>query len=333
MKILVMFTGGTIGSSESGGYISPGEGANYRLLSLFSEKKQAFQTDAPAVELVPHTAFQALSENSNGEFLSRLANAVQSAQEQAGQQGMAGIIVTHGTDTLAYSAAMLGYVFADSLIPIVLVSSNYVLDHPKANGLDNFIRAVDFIASNPRGGVYVSYQNAGEKPMIHLGTRLLGHQAYSDAVHSMGELGCLNYEKAALPFGKLPLAANFQTEAPILQIFPSPGMSYPVIGDGIQAILHHSYHAGTICSYGAGMENFFAEAAKRQIPVFLTGADPQMVYASMQVYEKYRIHVLPVASPIAMYMKLWLLLVNGRNPIDWMGKNIAGEICAKKPSS
>lgn len=326
MKILVMFTGGTIGSSESGGYISPGEGANYRLLSLFREKKQLAQTDTPEVELVPFPAFQMLSENSNGEFLNRLANAVQSAREQAEEQGMAGIIVTHGTDTLAYSAAMLGYVFADAPLPIVLVSSNYVLEDPRANGLANFVHAVDFIASAPRGGVYVSYQNTGEKPMIHWGTRLLGHQAYSDAVHSMAEQEDPRNEGTELPLTRLPLSAKFQTEAPILQIFPSPGMAYPVISDGIQAILHHSYHAGTICSHGAGMEAFLAEASRRQIPVFLAGADPQMVYESMKVYEKYQIHVLPVASPLSMYMKLWLLLANDLDSIEWMGKNIAGEI-------
>lgn len=339
MKILVMFTGGTIGSIESSGYIRPGEGANYQLLSLYYEMKQAFQIDAsteetlassrleaPAVELIPLDAMQVLSEDSDGNFLNDLANVVQSAQEQAVQQKMAGIIVTHGTDTLAYSAAMLGYVFADSPIPIVLVSSNYVLDHPNANGLDNFIHAVDFIASHPRGGVYVSYRNTGEEPRIHIGTRLLGHLAYSDAVHSIDEQGFLHEDKAEFLIEQLPLAAKFRAEAPILQIFPSPGMSYPMIGDGIQAVLHHSYHAGTICSHGAGMENFFAEAARRRIPVFLTGADPQMLYASMKVYEKYRIHVLPVASPISMYMKLWLLLVNGRNPVEWMEKNIAGEV-------
>lgn len=356
MKILVLFAGGTIGSSESSGYIRPEEGANYRLLSLFREKQKLVQTDEPAlshaqkqfdqsdalaVELVPITAFQMLSENSDGEFLNRLADAVRSAQEQAEQQGMAGIIVTHGTDTLAYSAAMLGYVFADNPLPIVLVSSNYVLDHPKANGLTNFVHAVDFIASNLGGGVYVSYQNTGEKPRIHLGTRLLGHQAYSDAVHSMAgystternmaehdraEQKSFCPEKTENPLTRLSLAAKFQAEAPILQIFPSPGMAYPVIRDGIQAVLHHSYHSGTICSHGAGMEAFFAEASRRQIPVFLAGADPQMVYESMKIYEKYQIHVLPVASPLSMYMKLWLLLVNDLDPIEWMGKNIAGEV-------
>lgn len=330
MKILVVFTGGTIGSSESGGYIGPGEGTDYRLLSLFrekeQEKKQAAGEDTPAVELIPLAAFQILSENSNGEFLSQLAEFVKSAQEQAQRQGMSGIIVTHGTDTLAYSAAMLAYVFADSPLPIVLVSSNYVLDRPQANGLTNFVHAVDFITANPGAGVYVSYQNTGEEPMIHRGTRLLGHQAYSDAVHSMAEQECLRDMGAEHPVMRLSLDAKFQAEAPILQIFPAPGMSYPAIGEGVRAILHHSYHAGTICSRGAGMEAFFTEASRRQIPVFLTGADPQMVYESMKVYEKYRIHVLPVASPISMYMKLWLLLVNDLDPTEWMGKDIAGEL-------
>lgn len=339
MKILVIFTGGTIGSTESGGYIGPGEEPNYRLLSLLYRKiypvgqdhsaevnaalcRDAVpfsDKDSPAVELIATAPFHILSENSDGEFLNQLAASVQNALDGAEQQNIEGIIVTHGTDTLAYSAAMLGYIFADSPLPVVLVSSNYILEHPEANGPDNFAYAVEFISERPQGGVYVSYRNKGDRPVIHMGTRLLGHQAYSDAVYSLEKTDC------NLPFAKVRLYAKFQREAPILQIHPSPGMRYPAIPDGTGAVLHHTYHAGTLCSNGVGTENFFAEVLKRGIPVFLTGAEPEMIYESMKVYEKYRIHVLPAASPISMYMKLWLLLVNELNPVEWMGKDIAGE--------
>jgi len=56
-----------------------------------------------------------------------------------------GIIITHGTDTLAYTAAALSFYFNAIKIPILLVSSDYPLDDSKANGLDNFMCAVEFI--------------------------------------------------------------------------------------------------------------------------------------------------------------------------------------------
>lgn len=92
--------------------------------------------------------------------------------------------------------------------------------------------------------------------------------------------------------------------------------------DGIQAILHHTYHAGTICSETPEADKFFYEVANRKIPIFLCGMDADMVYESTYVYEKYGMIVLPMASPVAMYMKLWLLLCSGYSAKEWMTKPI-----------
>ena len=62
-------------------------------------------------------------------------------KEQIESEKYDGIIITHGTDTLQYTSAMLGYMFDDVSIPIVLVSSNYVLEDKRANGLINLSKA------------------------------------------------------------------------------------------------------------------------------------------------------------------------------------------------
>lgn len=340
MKILVIFTGGTIGSTESNGYIGPREKSVYRLLSLYHDHMVYSGEDGSDIEFVTIKPYTILSENSTGKVLRRLADSVGAGLRQAEQEQYAGIIVTHGTDTLAYSAAMLGFLFADSPIPVVLVSSNYILDDSRANGLSNFIYAVEFIRQWPGGGVYVSYRNTGDVPQIHLGTRILGHQAYSDAVYSLGGVFAWFDEDGRL---HMPTESSYTTEslcsglrssvtglsswdAPVLQIYPSPGMRYPQIPTGTKAVLHHTYHAGTICIDTPGMEQFFTEAQRRQIPVFLTGADLALAYESTKFFEKYSIKVLPMASPVAMYIKLWLLLAGDWEPLKWMERNIAGEM-------
>ena len=68
-----------------------------------------------------------------------------------------------------------------------------------------------------------------------------------------------------------------------------------------------SYHSGTIDTADEGIYNFTNEAKNKKIPVFLTGAENRTEYESTKVYNELGIHVLPKASPIAMYMKLWLL--------------------------
>lgn len=327
MKIMVIFTGGTIGSSVREGMIGPKEENQIRLLSLYREKSVrnvAFETVAP---------FTILSENSTGNTLCRLAECVRQQLQYAVEKAWDGIIITHGTDTLAYTAAMLGYLFADTPVPIVLVSSNYVLEEERANGLSNFYHAVEFIAAQGEKGVFVSYENGDHIPRIHRGTRVIAHQAYSDEVFSVlgQEYGHFEAERFVKTEGKrwerkrLVLQPPKSLYAPIMQIIPYPGMQYPVISEGVEAVLHHTYHAGTICSDTAETQAFFQEAWNRQIPVFLTGAMPGDVYESTRRYQQYHIHILPPSSPISMYMKLWLLLVNGLAPEDWMAEDIGGE--------
>ncbi len=188
--------------------------------------------------------------------------------------GLDGVIIMHGTDTLAYSAAAMGYLFGDCDIPMVFVSSNYVLTDPRANGAYNFQYAVQFLAFDcKQKGVYVSYQNGDGIPRIHLGTAIIGHQPYSDEVYSVGGMEYGHYEKRHQVFcrrksvlcmeqcrgltDRPSLQAPDHWDAPIELIYPHPGMRYPMNFDGIQAILHHTYHAGTICSETPEADKFF----------------------------------------------------------------------------
>ena len=136
MKILVIFTGGTIGSTCENGIISPDKEKKYRLLEAYFANggKAEFDTAQP---------YTVLSENLNGEHLSLLYKSV---KEAISQNIYDGIIVTHGTDTLQYTSAFLSYMLGLCNTPVVLVSSNYPIDNPKANGVDNFTAAVDFIS-------------------------------------------------------------------------------------------------------------------------------------------------------------------------------------------
>lgn len=336
MKVLVIVTGGTIGSVQSNGYIGLEEQSKYQLLSLYHAYMESQGVSEPAVEFITTSPYQRLSENNTGKVLGQLAESINAGLRLAKQEGCQGIIVTHGTDTLAYSAAMAGYLFMDCPVPVVFVSANYVLSDLRSNGLDNFHYALELIQNHLGGGVYVSYRNTGDVPRIHLGTRVLGHQPYSDDVYSVGG-ACAWFSEDGMhevslwksdqsvgdEDAKYPLKLPW--DAPILQIYPVPGMPYPAIPPATRAILHHTYHAGTICSETPGIDRFFEEAGRRQIPVFLTGADPELVYDSTRIFERFGIHVLPKASPVSMYVKLWMLLAAGKDPVEWMERELAGE--------
>ena len=106
MKVLLIVTGGTIGSTQSNGYIGLEEQSKYLLLSLYLEKMKSQGAGELDVEFIVTSPYQLLSENSSGKVLGQLAESIHAGLGQAKQEGCQGIIVTHGTDTLAYSAAM-----------------------------------------------------------------------------------------------------------------------------------------------------------------------------------------------------------------------------------
>ena len=99
MKLLFIFTGGTIGSTLDGAYISPDRSKAYRLIEAYAEK---YGIDFEYDLTEPYTS---LSENNTGLQIKALCSSVKASLGQ----GYDGIIVTHGSDTLQYSAAAVGY--------------------------------------------------------------------------------------------------------------------------------------------------------------------------------------------------------------------------------
>lgn len=327
MRICTIFTGGTIGSKvNDGGTISTDNEVNYTLIQQYRKnhgRDIIFDTTEP---------YTILSENLMAEHLRKLILAI---GDELAKGIYDGIIVTHGTDTQQYSAAVLGYVFANASVPIVLVSSNYVLDDPRSNGPVNFLAAVDFIREHRGKGVFLSYCNAGDVPTIHRGTRLQSMIPVSDNVYSVLDKWYCKYvdgeyvsnpdykpseeNNIIFPDYKAVKLEDFSTA--ILRVFPYPGMAYPEIPESTRAILHESFHSGTIC-ISEDLVNFAGEAQRRNIPIFLTGLNSyEAEYETVEMYRKEGIIPLPNCAGIAQYCKLWLLLSNDLDVMEYMFKS------------
>ncbi|MCH5281250.1 MAG: asparaginase [Lachnospiraceae bacterium] len=330
--ILVIFTGGTIGSGEKEGYLSPaGEQARGKLLSAFRERKQdeyekRFQTK---IHFKTRCPYEILSENLNGSHLPLLWDALKDVD------GYDGIILTVGTDTLAYSSAMAGYLFGDLGIPVVTVSSNHPLEDEESNGYDNFAGAVLLILEGIHKGVFCSYQNR-ERHVIHYGTRLLLQGNYEDEVISVknscyGEI-CENkkgYQEIVLnpevkkesvkhkdeSLEEKQLISEMQsgvgnlTKSPVCFLRPYPGMVFPDPA-GYKGILLDTYHSGTF-PVKDGFSEFIQKAKAANVPVCVAGVPEGTVYETVAEYQKEGAMILPVAAPVAMYCKLWLLCSAG----------------------
>lgn len=280
-KILVVFTGGTIGSAAASGTISTSGAAPFKLLQLF-------QTHYPAHnEIVFETLqpLQMLSENFAPAAWKIIIEAIEAAQPKQ----FDGIIVTHGTDTLAYSALALSFYFHALDKPLLLVSSDYPLENPQGNGLANFVCAVEFIRQDIANGVFVPYQNAGRIMQVHRGSRLtcslqLGGDFFSVRNNSFAEFvdKAFRLKTSAPTAGEITRRRAFTLKPEfsdrILMIKPYPGLDYRhVTLEGVDAVLHDLYHSGTACATSRwGEQHSLVEFLKRcreqRVTVYLAPA-------------------------------------------------------------
>ena len=281
MKISVIFTGGTIGSKTEDTTVSLGT-APYTLLEGQGYDGVSFDCFEP---------YTVLSEEMTADRLRTLADSVRGHLDSCD-----GIIVSHGTDSLVYSAAFLGYLFADTPVPIVLVSSGYPLDDPRANGRQNFSAAVGLIRSGEKG-VFVTWTADGVSK-VHRGVRLLRQLPYTDMLTSLS-----GGSTQGVP---MPCPDDLSGFGRTVYLTVQPSMWYPKLDESVSAVLMVSYHSGTLCA-DERFAAFMKSADKLGIPVFIAGAGGRDAdYETVRKYRDLGAVPLPMASPDAMYVKLCL---------------------------
>ncbi len=331
--ILVVFTGGTIGSIATGGTINTSDSISFKLIQLFEQhyenhRQIHFDTIQP---------LRILSENLAPEAWNILIAAIETARPEQYD----GVIITHGTDTLAYTACALSFYFNAAQIPMLLVSSDYPLDHPKANGLENFICAVEFIRQINRAGVFVPYRNQQQTTQLHQGARLTCSLQLSGDFFSVQGKSYMQFANRqfsllnppAQPTCSIPLKARFSER--ILMIKPYPGLDYTRFNlDNVDAVLHDLYHSGTACASSQWGENYslieFIKRCKQQgVAVYLAPAIKSAdAYQSTQTLIEQGAKVIWNMSIEAAYVKLLLAYGNfdDKQEIpDFIVGDLAGE--------
>ncbi len=259
-NILLVFTGGTIGSTTLNGNINTSKTQGFKLLDLYKKKSP----DNKHLQFKTVQPLQLLSENLFPSVWEQLIQAIEA--ENIAQYD--GIIVTHGTDTLAFTAAALGLYFNTIQTPLLLVSSDYPLDNPYANGLANFNCAIEFIKQRKQAGVFVPYKNANTEVTVHIATRLSSCLQLSGDFISVQSKAYLQFQHNTfqqlyslnlLSCKPTPLLPYFSNK--VLLIKPYPGLDYSLFQlDKVDVIIHDLYHSGTACASLDWGENYSLSA-------------------------------------------------------------------------
>ncbi len=327
MNILFIFTGGTIGSTTSNRMISLDNSKRNILLDKYGK---LYGTDFDYTSVMPYST---LSENSTGETLEKLCRCV----NENLNKGYDGIIVTHGTDTLQYSAAALAYSVGNSSIPVCIVSSNYTIEDSRSNGIANLRGAIEFIRRGSEKGVWVSYQNTGDFIRIHRASRLLASNAFTDDVFS-AKNSFYGYFDNGMNFVKNPDYVEYDDEIKpfsvnklgercngIIRTEHCVGMQYPCLNDSVRYVLIGSYHSGTVDTDSESAKKFYEEAHEKGVTVFITGVYGGDYYESETRFKELNINPIMNISPVSAYIKLWMCLANGIDAKEAINKSLGGD--------
>lgn len=256
--IKVIFTGGTISSTptEKGINVSSDRVVHKLLIENYYKATSDIDTEFEICQ-----PLSVLSENMTVSDWNVLLETLRDTDFSK----LDGIIIAHGTDTLAYTSNMLSLILSGISIPVVLVSSNYVLTDKRANGNNNFVDAVSFIKTSDLRGVYAIYRDDNGKSVVYLGSRLKQCKTLTNAYSStfdvnFGEMkdGMFFYNQNKdnpsereinAVKNKMLLHSDIKLKSCVAQIYPYTGLDYSsfCFSDKISAVVNYLYHGSTLC--------------------------------------------------------------------------------------
>jgi glutamyl-tRNA(Gln) amidotransferase subunit D len=178
-KIALISTGGTIASK-----IDYRTGGVHAALSA-DELYESVPELASHASVDPEVLMSEYSENLRPEHWTLIAEKV---VEKIKTGKYDGIVISHGTDTMHYTAAALSFALQNLPVPVVLVGAQRSSDRPSSDAALNLLGATIFAADSRYTGVFVAMHAGTSDDTIacHVGTRVRkNHTSRRDAFESI----------------------------------------------------------------------------------------------------------------------------------------------------
>jgi glutamyl-tRNA(Gln) amidotransferase subunit D len=115
--------------------------------------------------------------------------------------GVDGIVITHGTDTMSYTAAALAFALQNLPMPIVLVGAQRSSDRPSTDAATNLVGAVVTALKAPFGEVAVAMHSTQSdlEVLVHRGVKVRKmHSSRRDAFQSINDLPLAKVDPAKM---------------------------------------------------------------------------------------------------------------------------------------
>jgi len=337
-EVSILSTGGTIASK-----------VDYRTGAVTSQFSAGEIISAiPELEEIANykarVVYQILSENMRAEYWIKLANCV--AEEI--EAGAKGVIITHGTDTMMYTAAALSFMLKTP-VPVVLVGSQRSSDRPSSDASMNAVCAATVAISDIAEVCVVMHGSTSDDYCsIHRGTRVRKmHTSRRDAFQSINQppLGKVDYLsreiKTFQPYRHrgevaLEVAARLEDKCALVKYTPgsSPEILNYYIDTGYRGIVLEGTGLGHVSSIWI---DGIKRATDEGIPVVITsqclrGRICDRVYdTGRDMLNAGAIEGADMLPEVALAKMMWLLANRPGEVRSLMGQPLAGEISFSTP--
>ena len=234
-NLLVLYTGGTIGMQMSEAGLAPASGFEDRL-----KAEQALHPERP----VPAWTFRELSPPIDSANM-RQANwlAMRDAIVQAvDEDGCDAVLLLHGTDTLAYSAAALSFLLLGIEVPVLLTGSMLPVGSPGSDAWPNLFGALAALSEGCLPGVHLYFDGQ----LLH-GAR--ASKLKSEAFDAFSNMARPRHgaHVEALPDALHYRQPRREVALAVQPLFPglTTGQLRAVLDSGVAALLLECYGSGT----------------------------------------------------------------------------------------
>lgn len=272
-SVKLLGTGGTIASRldyRTGAVIpafSPGE--------LYGAVPEL----ADICNLTTEKVFAVFSENMGPDQYKQLA--IRIGKEI--QNGIEGIVIGHGTDTLHHTAAALSFMVQNSPIPIILVGSQRSSDRPSSDAALNLIHANYAAGHSDIAEVLVCMfgPTSDEYGFLHRGTRVRKmHSSYRSTFRTIGDTPVATVKRGEVKLIKEHYNHRRKDRNVLIQPYFSEKVTmvyyYPHMkADIIDSLIDNGYEGIIIVGTGLGHVNkelypALERAKEKGVMVFMT---------------------------------------------------------------
>ena len=255
--VRVLYTGGTIGMQASANGLAPASGFEARMRDQLAAQPDLVAPKWSFEELLPLID----SANMTPAYWQRLRQAVVQAVDE---QGCDAVLILHGTDTLAYSAAAMSFQLLGLKAPVLFTGSMLPAGVADSDAWENVNGALGDLARGLEAGVHLHFHGALLPPTRCAKVRSSGRNPFAALRRTGGAARAASLPEA-LDYRQPRQPANIG----VVPLYPGLGVPLlqAVLDSGVQALLLECYGSGTGPSDNASFLDTLRAAHERGIVV------------------------------------------------------------------